>query len=355
MDFDRPPQAIQIAGILLSGLLACALFALAPSVAQAQSTLIPVPNRRDHVYDPSRGMLLITTANGFVERYDLAARELLDPFEVGVSLTGADTSPDFAFLYVGEGTGGITQGLLRKINLTDGSYTNIAYNRDHSESGVWEVAIGGYGKGLVTTSKRLSTGSIPLRELVLSSDALNRRFDVPGTSFAGQVERNTLISRSADRSLLYLTEAHTAPSLRISYDAVSDDFIAGVDTDGFLTDNLSAVSRDGSLIAMEYEGAISILDPQLNFLETLEGETGVVFHPTEDILFVGNFDEIIIYDTISWHEIERISLGEVIPSSTALDNGVMSISNSGDLLFVSTPSGVRVLNLAPLSFENGFE
>lgn len=328
---------------------------MAPLFAEAESTLIPVPDRRDHVYDPSRGILYISTSNGFVERYDVAGRQLLNPFEVGVSLNGADISPDNAFLYVGEDRGGITQGLVRKVNLDEGTHTNIAYNRYYTELGVWELALGDNSKGLVTTRKRNSTGSNPLRELDYSIDSLSIRDDVPGTGHLGHVERNTLISRSADRTMLFLTEAHTWPSLRITYYSVSNTFIRGIEVESFLTDRLSAVSRDGFLIAMEYEDAITIIDPLLDTLRAVPGTTGVAFHPTEDILFVGNHDEIIIYETNTWTEMARTPLGEFIATSEALGNGVMSVSANGEFLFVSTPSGVRILQPIPLEFESGFE
>lgn len=348
-------QAIQPVRSFRATLLATALIAMAPCLAEAQTTLIPVPDRRDHVYDPSRGILLITTSNGFVERYDVANRQLLSPFEVGVSLNGADISPDNAFLYVGEDRGGITQGLVRKVNLTDGTHVNVAYNRYYNELGVWDLALGGNGKGLVTTRKRNATGTNPLREIDLSNDSLIIRDDAPGTNHLGHVERETLISRSSDRTMLFLTESEFGASLRITYYAVSNTFIRGIEVDTTLRDHLSAVSRDGFLIAMEYEDAITIIDPLLDTLQTVPGTTGVAFHPTEDILFVGNHDEIIIYDTNTWAEMARTPLGEFIASSEALGNGVMSVSHTGEFLFVSTPSGVRILQPIPLEFESGFE
>ena len=54
------------------------------------STLIPVGNRRDLVFDPARDLLYITTSAGTVQRYDVAGQALLPPLAVGTSLNGAD-------------------------------------------------------------------------------------------------------------------------------------------------------------------------------------------------------------------------------------------------------------------------
>src|SRR6266403_2917634 len=58
------------------------------------STLIPVTNHRDLVFDPSRGLLYITTSAGTVQRYNVASQTLLSPLSVGTSLNGADITPD---------------------------------------------------------------------------------------------------------------------------------------------------------------------------------------------------------------------------------------------------------------------
>src|SRR3954470_17239895 len=67
------------------------------------STLIPVSNRRDLVYDGGRGLLYITTSAGTVQRYSVASQSLLSPWTVGTSLYGADIMPDGSGLYVAEG------------------------------------------------------------------------------------------------------------------------------------------------------------------------------------------------------------------------------------------------------------
>src|SRR5262249_3160182 len=103
--------------------------------------LIPVSNRRDLIYDGSRGLLYITTSDGLVQRYDVATPTLLSPWQVGVGLYGADITPDGAFLYATEAVRGATQGMLHRVNLNDGTVTNFTYNLSGGEGGTWAVTI----------------------------------------------------------------------------------------------------------------------------------------------------------------------------------------------------------------------
>lgn len=333
MDLNRPMGAM-IATLLLGALL------LAPLGAYAQSLLIPVPDRRDHVFDPSRQLLYITTTSGNVERYDVNAQTLLSSYSAGTSLTGVDITPDNAYLYVGDEEVSETQGFIRKVNLTSGAVTSIPYDRESNEGGVWMLKIGSQGKGLFTIS---GSGWSPLKELVLSNDTINFRDDVPGSGISGEVSDSAMISRGSDRSFFFFSETAGGPGQTFFYNAIADNFIPVVQTQVGIANQLSSVNKDGTLIAAEFDGAISILDRQRKTVEILKGETGVIFHPTDDLLYVGDVDGIIVYDTNSWGRLGRIPLGESIPSSRALNDGVMSISDNGDLLFVSTPDGVRML------------
>src|SRR5262245_59954498 len=86
-----------------------ALYVLSSLLVVAQSsalahTLIPVANRREHVFDNLRNILYIATSQGTVDRYDVATNTLLTPFTTtaGVSLNGIDISFDNQFLYVAD-------------------------------------------------------------------------------------------------------------------------------------------------------------------------------------------------------------------------------------------------------------
>lgn len=60
----------------------------------AISTFIPVSGRRDSVHDAKRGLLYITTDDGYVRRYDLVEDRFLTPFFVGGRPLSVDLSPN---------------------------------------------------------------------------------------------------------------------------------------------------------------------------------------------------------------------------------------------------------------------
>jgi DNA-binding beta-propeller fold protein YncE len=116
------------------------------------STLIPVSNRRDLVFDPTRDLLYITTSSGLVQRYDVANQTLLTPWNVGTSLNGADITPDASALYVAESQLSGSQGVLHRVDLNDGSVSNITYNLAFYEGGTWDVAVANNGTAFFSTT-----------------------------------------------------------------------------------------------------------------------------------------------------------------------------------------------------------
>ena len=333
--------------------VACALLGFSPLSVLAESVFIPLPERRDLVYDSSRGLLYITTSEGTVERYDVDSNTLLPPFEVGNSLFGADITPDHAFLYVAEGAVSETEGLVRKVDLANGSVTNISYTLEFSELGVWDVTIGNYGKGLVST-QRQGSGWVPLRELDLSTDSLAIREDAPGSSVGGEVRQNTLVSRGFDRSIFFLTEANSSAGPVFNYIPLTDSFGLPDKIGDDLSRNPTSVNRDGTLFALEVDSGTLILNPQFDVIETLVGSSGVVFHPLEDILFLANSEEVIVYETDSWSEVGRSQIGESVFPPAHFGRGEMSVTDNGEIVFISTWTGVRVLNMEVMLL-NGFE
>ncbi|HEY9667923.1 MAG TPA: SdrD B-like domain-containing protein, partial [Coleofasciculaceae cyanobacterium] len=99
----------------------------------AQSTLIPITDRRDLIFDSQRNRLYITTSDGDVERYDITTKTLLTPLDVGNSLNGGDITPDGSALYIADNQRGATQAFIRKVNLNDGSVTNLTFNLTYDD------------------------------------------------------------------------------------------------------------------------------------------------------------------------------------------------------------------------------
>jgi ribosomal protein L24E len=308
-------------------------------------SLIPVPNRRDLVTDPSRGLLYITTSDGLLQRYDPATQTLLAPWHVGVGLYGADITPDGAFLYATEAVRGATQGMLHKLNLADGTVTNLTYNLSGGEGGTWAVAIANNGIALFDSNFE-GSGWMPLRQIDLSTDALSARTDAPGSGGGGQVRQNTHIRRGGDRSLLFLMESNISSGPIFDYAAASNTFPNHVDIQGFLDGSTGSVSRNGSLIAMKLGSDVRVTDPSLNLVVTLHNlGGGLVFDSTRDLLYAATSTQIIAYDTTTWAESYRFDIGQTVPAATPFGSGEMTVSDDGSLLFFSTPTGVRVYSL----------
>src|SRR5205085_10002034 len=121
----------------------------------------------------------------------------------------------------------------------------------------------------------------------LATDAITTRTDDPGSGF-GSVRQNTLITRGPDRSLFFLTESNISSGPAFTYNAAADTFAKTAAGTGLFLDNLlSAVNRNGSLIAVAgVNGAVSVLDASLNRVKELAGiNGGVAFDPTQDVLY----------------------------------------------------------------------
>jgi hypothetical protein len=290
-------------------------------------TDIPVANHRDLVYDATRGLLYITTADGNIQRYDVANQALLTPFHVSGALYGADITPDGQYLYVADASAGPTGGFLRKVNLDTGAVTSLAYPQN---AGAYSVVVNANGKAFFTL---VGVGSFPVYQIDLATDALSTR--------GGLVERGTWAARGADRSLDVFTQAlSSGPAF--TYDAAADALSATVGLNNYLT-STSVVNRDGSLIAVETGGNVRIYDRHLQLLQTLTGLTGgVAFDPVRDVLYAVNTSagRIQAYDTGTWAQLFALPVGEPAAAATPYDNGMMTVSADGGLLFLATASEV---------------
>jgi hypothetical protein len=133
-----------------------------------------------------------------------------------------------------------------------------------------------------------------------------------------------------------------------TYNAVTDTFGPSINTGIDLSNALSAVSRNGNLLALEYNGSVVVTDRYFNEVTSLPNEDGgVVFDPQHDILYAVSSasNQITAFDTNTWAVKFQMPIGEAVTPGSAFGNGVMTVSNDGSLLFLSTPSGVRMFNL----------
>jgi 6-phosphogluconolactonase (cycloisomerase 2 family) len=309
-------------------------------------SLIPVANRRDTVYDSSRGLLYISTADGRVQRYDVATQTLLAPLQVGVSLLGMDVSADNGTLYVSEGQRGANRSILRRVDLATGQVTNVVFAE---RGGGWDVNVAANGTVLFD-AQFPGSGGVGLFTLDPATGAVTVRRGIT---------QNSGIYRGADRSLLVFLASNISSGPFFTYSSATDTFPAEGGTGTFRDADLAAVNRNGTLIAMEVGGVVRILTPSLTLVEALGSVNGgVVFDPTRDVLYAVNptTDEVVVYDTNTWAVLTRVAVGENVGTSDQFGNGVLTVSPDGTLLFLSTATGVRIirLNQAPLA-NGGFE
>src|SRR5262249_59510707 len=80
--------------------------------------------------------------------------------------------------YVTETQQGTTQGLVRKVNLDDGTVTNLAYNRSGAELGTIDLAIASNGNAFFTTGYSGSGATVPLHQINLGTDTLSTRINI---------------------------------------------------------------------------------------------------------------------------------------------------------------------------------
>ncbi|MBD2120122.1 ELWxxDGT repeat protein [Trichocoleus sp. FACHB-262] len=308
-----------------------------------QSLLIPITNHNDLIFDPKRNYLYITTDDGDLERFDATTRTLLTPFDVGSSLVGGDITVDSSTVYVAEGQQGAAQGFIRKVNLNDGTVTNLTFDLNYDDLPS-DVAIGSNGLAIV---RSFGWWAQP-RQLDLSTDTITQRTDV-GSYYGG-----AQITRSADRSLLFITQDGISTGPLSTYNTTQNQFSSAKLTNTYLGSSLSAANRNGSLIALEWGNGVSILDENLAGVQTLFGvDSGVAFDPVRDILYGASSaaDQIIAFDTQTWEELYRLDIGEDIASdfygntSTPYGTGMMTVSDNGQFLFMSTTAGVRMFGL----------
>jgi len=311
--------------------LLCITLITAFSATGLAQNLIPVSDRHDIIFDGSRNHLLITTDSGTVERFDLGSQTLLSGFNVGVDLSGGDITPDGNFLYVGEEQAGATQSIIRKVDLNDGSRTNLTYTQVSLEAGAWDVVITDNGRAF-TTGRFAGSGGVPLREIDLSNDTFTIR---------DTVRQRTHLHRSSDRSSFLGLESNSSAGPIFTYDAATDSFPEQQNTGTSLSNDIGAASRNGDFYLVQD----SILNSSLGVFDILPYSVGgAAFDPFRDIVYVADFqaDELIGYDFVGLEELFRVGIGENISSSGAFPPTELAISDDSNFIALTTPDGVRI-------------
>ncbi|MDJ0869720.1 MAG: thrombospondin type 3 repeat-containing protein, partial [Myxococcota bacterium] len=316
-------------------LLLCLLLAWLPQAASAD-LLLPVPDRRDHVFDPLGRWLYVTTESGAVERFELPGGRRLPAFGLGGPLNALDVTPDGTALYVAEHyrTGG--QGAFARIDVATGRVTRISFDPGSHEYGAWDVAITSTGLGMTTTR-----GSGKLRELDTATGSLSI---VPLSTFGYEpIRGEASIGRGADRTLLVFSDARPV----FTYDAEADRFSPQIHSVA-RWNSASGVDRNATLIGVEVETGVKLFTASRLAVGEIPGILGgFVFDSVADVLYgvEPQHDELVLFDTDGLGEIGRMPIGENVGASQTFGDGVMSISDTGQWIALSTPSGIRVFEL----------
>jgi len=325
--------------------------------SSGQGTLIPLTTRRGMVFDQAGNHLYISTSSGTVQAYNLSTNQFDNTYTIGSSLNGIDIADDDSFLLVAENSVGLTQGTFYRLNLSNGSVTNVNYTRASNEGGAWDVAIGSNGLALITTQFQ-GSGWVPLRQINLTNNSVSVRSDAPGSGFNGQVDQNTRIARSTDRTRMYLLETNSSDGPVFTYNATTNTFGPAVDIDAFTYSAGAAVNRDGTILGTRtsdypYINATNAsLDNASNygFIHGFSGmSSGVAFDAVQDTFYaIGNGGtQIIAFDTNSFQELFRLNIGETVPADvTQFGTGTLVASQDGQYLALETASGIRLFNVA---------
>jgi hypothetical protein len=320
-------------------------------------SLIPVTDRREHVFDAKRNRLYISTSRGVIERYDLATETLLDPLPVGTNLYGIDISADGRWLVAQEGASTGTGGQYLKIdlNLVDAGaapanyLTRIGYANYSLESGGWDIARTARGT-FAADGRFAGSGWVPVRDIDPATNG------TPNMPTFNNVRQDTGIGRSPDGRYLIYTESNISSGPITIYDTVTNQVVKAIDTSTFLSGESSAVNRDGTLFGVHL-GGTRIYNRALQTVTTLTSiDGGTAFDPVSDAFYGINSatDQLLVYNTSDWSIANTVALGENVPGSAAMGNGVMTVALDGGQIFVSTPTGVRVLTLGTRALAGNY-
>ena len=239
------------------------------------SALIPVSNHRDLVYDPLRRVLDITTANGSILQWNPGTQAVTTLMNTPGTLNGADISPDGSTLYFTYQATSGSQSYLFALNLNSGQMAPAGYGPVSGEGAPWDVALASNGKGLFDGIS--TTGApVPLRQVTLGSNAVSIRTDDPGSGGGGRIQGSTLIHRSADRSLLLFTEATNPAGPVFTYNAATNTFGLRINLGVNLTNLMSAVNRNGKLLAFDMGNQLMVMDNNFNVRNQFRDRKSVV-------------------------------------------------------------------------------
>jgi hypothetical protein len=174
--------------------------------------------------------------------------------------------------------------------------------------------------------------------------------------------RTAMISASADRSTIALTQFGNTSRPVSLYHTATGQFTNGAETSSVKFE--IAVSRIGSQFAVPTYYGTHVYDDSFNDLGSLgeytqNGAIGVVYSPTEDVFYASwyrlneNSRDVLAFSATTLQQVGSFDAYGVAAGrfnwhgGLALQEGRLRISQDGSLLFATIDGGVSIINLVP--------
>ncbi|RIK80010.1 MAG: hypothetical protein DCC68_11820 [Planctomycetota bacterium] len=303
-------------------------FSTAPT---GSSVLLPIGGG-DLFYDGARHRLY-AKAIGALQRYDVAADQVLTPFALPGTVGQGDITSDSRAMYFADGATAPNLGYVQKLDLATAVVSPLSFARG-DESGTVNLIIGNTDIAWIHGDK--TSANTPVRRVDTRTDTITVQ---PGPG----IYYGFSFHSGPDKSLLVLV--HHALSDGGIATARGDTF-AGVGnafTWSYNNGVTAEVNRNGTLVALSCCGGMSIRSRTLQELRVLSNlSRPMAFDPLQDIFYATDLasDELVGLDTNSWQIVTRLPIGENVTGG-----GDMIVSSNGQFVFMTTPSGVRMLNV----------
>jgi hypothetical protein len=347
-------------------LLAAGALAGAPAPVAADVDFVAVEEPIEHVYDPVRQRLYVTTYRGWLERYDLRFGLRLAPIRLPGRPRGFDVTADGRFAWVADRDSHDGLGVLHEVDLATGALRTLEIPLDEgypdaSENGLHDVAIAADGVAWVSATYIGGTGQqCRLRAVDLATGAATFETDLPeqGSFWTDRLDCGAHLWRSFDRSVVVVGISSTFIEL-------ADFFRHEVGTDGFTKvasdpgpegviegPAQTAVGTDfvaTRVSVSSLEPTVVIFDVATTPVASFPDLEAPLFDPTGARLHLLDLaaDEVVTVRTSDWAELSRTPIGEDLVYAGTKSAGEVSISEDGETLFVSTDHGVRLVRLVP--------
>lgn len=300
------------------------------------AAFLPITDRVDAVYDGQRCRVYVTGSNGSVYRHDLWTNVTDVLLETGGRPAGVDLSPSGDRLLIADAnsdTGATNRMLL--IDLNDETTRELRFQKDFMEGGTFVPVFLDDSRALVT-STFLGSGWAPLREVHLEDGAY---------STLASLRQNSMLSPSADRSVVAFAESNISNGQFGRYELASGSFAHGAT--GWFAYEI-AVSRDATQYAVPSYGGLHIYAYTDVFtqLGSIGGSSlGVAYSPSSDRLYASWANGgIEVFDSLTLESVRTVDANPGLEwaGNNALSSGRLRISGDGRLLMATVSGGVKL-------------